>query len=57
MKLTKGKIQKCLKMKNQTTKNKHLYIVSTFHIPTWNHTQKKKHYIFSKRTLRNFENR
>jgi len=41
MKLTKGKIQKCLKMKNQTTKNKHLYIVPTFSIPSWNHTQKK----------------
>ena len=57
MKLTKGKIQKCLKMKNQTTKNKHLYIVPTFSIPSWNHTQKKTNYIFSKRTLRNFENR
>jgi hypothetical protein len=54
MKLTRGKIYKYLSLKNQTTKNKNLYVLSTFSFPTFNITQKKAIYSLHNKTLRNF---
>jgi hypothetical protein len=54
MKLTRGKINKYLSLKNQTSKNKDLYIITTFYFPTFNTTQKKNIYSLQNKTLRNF---
>lgn len=54
MKLTRGKIYKYLSLKNQTSKNKELYIISTFSFPSFNVTQKKTIYSLNNKTLRNF---
>jgi len=54
MKLTRGKIYKYLSLKNQTSKNKNLYILSSFYFPTFNITQKKNIYSLQNKTLRNF---
>ena len=54
MKLTRGKINKYLSLKNQTTKNKDLYIISTFSFSNLNVTQKRNIYSLQNKTLRNF---
>ena len=54
MKLTRGKINKYLSIKNQTSKNKDLYIISPFSFSNLNITQKKNIYSLQNKTLRKF---
>jgi hypothetical protein len=54
MKLTRGKIHKYLSIKNQTSKNKDLYILTPFSFSLLNVTKKKKDYYLQNKTLRNF---